>query len=249
MPINNESIGIATEVAIAKTYNVPINPNYELRAEPGISDFLLEGDYIRKIFERENIPLPVRHIAEGQNPVDFVLENNKTLSVKSNQNQIGKAAPQNIGQPTNQTYFNFIEAQNIIPGFKLNNYLAERGLSDTEENRKSVFKSISIESIDLLINMYWQNIFECDYLLLMYNLENHACPINNYRLFGKYGNLPKWNKESFSFTRQLNQWNESTTLKYNGVSIGEFQVHNNRNCLKFRFIMKGVMNLLDSKLI
>lgn len=168
MPINNESIGIATEVAIAKTYNVQINPNYELRAEPGISDFLLEGDYIRKIFEKENIPLPVRHIAEGQNPVDFVLENNKTLSVKSNQNQIGKAAPQNIGQPTNQTYFNFIEAQNIIPGFKLSNYLAERGLSDTEENRKSVFKSISIEYIDLLINMYWKNIFECDYLLLMY---------------------------------------------------------------------------------
>ena len=54
MPINNESIGIATEVAIAKTYNVQINPNYELRAEPGISDFLLKGDHIRKIFEKEN---------------------------------------------------------------------------------------------------------------------------------------------------------------------------------------------------
>ncbi len=249
MTINNESIGIATEVAIAKTYNVPISPNYELRAEPGITNFLLEGDYIRKIFERENIPFPIKHIAEGQNPVDFVLENNKTLSVKSNQNQIGKAAPQNIGQPTNQTYFNFIEAQNIIPGFKLDNYLAERGLSDTEENRKCVFKSISIEYIDLLINMYWKNIFECDYLLLMYNLENHACPTNNYRLFGKFGNLPKWNKELFSFTRPLSQWNESTTLKYNGISIGEFQVHNNRNCLKFRFIMKGIMKLLDSKLI
>ncbi len=109
MPINNESIGIATEVAIAKTYNVQINPNYELRAESGISDFLLEGDYIRKIFEKENIPVPIKHIAEGQNPVDFILENNKTLSVKSNQNQIGKAAPQNIGQPTNQTYFSLMK--------------------------------------------------------------------------------------------------------------------------------------------
>ena len=52
MPNNNESIGIAAEVAIAKTYSVQINPNYELRAEPGICDFLLSGDYIRKIFKR-----------------------------------------------------------------------------------------------------------------------------------------------------------------------------------------------------
>lgn len=249
MPINNESIGIAVEVAIAKTYGVPINPNYELRAEPGIADFLLEEDYIRKIFEKENIPFPVKHIAEGQNPIDFILEDNKTLSVKSNQNKIGKAAPQNIGQPTNQTYFNFIETQNVIPGFKLSNYLAEKGLPDTEENRKLVFKMISIDHIDLLINMYWKNIFECDYLLLMYNLENHACPINNYRLFGKRGNMPRWDNKLFSFTRQLNDWKESTTLKYNGISIGEFQVHNNRNCLKFRFIMKGIMQLIDSKII
>lgn len=249
MPNNNESIGIAAEVAIAKTYNVQINPNYELRAEVGICDFLLKGDYIRKIFEREHIPVPIKHIAEGQSAVDFILESNKTLSVKSNQNQIGKAAPQNIGQPTNQTYFNFIEAQNVIPGFKLDNYLSKRGLSDTEENRKRVFKMLSIEHIDLLINMYWKNIFECDYLLLMYNLESHACPMDNYRLFGKYGNLPTWDKTLFSFTRQLNEWKESTTLKYNGVSIGEFQVHNNRNCLKFRFIMKGIMKLLDSNLI
>ena len=249
MPNNNESIGIATEVAIAKTYNVDMNPKYALRAETGICDFLLSGDYIRKIFEMEHIPAPIKHIAEGQNPIDFILENNKTLSVKSNQNQLGKAAPQHIGQPTNQTYFNFIEKENIIPGFKLETYLSKNNLLDTEENRKLVFKMISIEYIDLLINMYWKNIFECDYLLLMYNLENKACPINNYRLFGKYGQLPRWNKESFSFTRQLNNWNESTTLKYGGISIGEFQVHNHRNCLKFRFIMKGIMQLLDLNLI
>lgn len=249
MPINNESIGIAAEVAIAKTYNVKINPEYELRAEPGISEFLLSGDYIRKIFEKENLPVPVQHIAEGQNPVDFILANNKTLSVKSNQNQIGKAAPQNIGQPTNQTYFTFIESQNVIPGFKLVDYLLKNNLNDTDENRKLAFKMISTDYIDVLINMYWKNIFECDYLILLYNLEKQSCPLNNYRLFGKYGNLPNWDKSLFSFTRKLNDWKESTTLKYNGISIGEFQVHNNRNCLKFRFIMKGIMTLLDSKLI
>ncbi|MBR1891056.1 MAG: hypothetical protein IJ811_01005 [Clostridia bacterium] len=249
MAINNESIGIAAEVAIAKTFNVKINPDYELRAEPGISEFLLGENYIKKIFEKEKIPTPVSHIAERQNPIDFILDDNKTLSVKTNQNQIGKAAPQHIGQPTNQTYFNFIESQGVIPEFTLKTYLANNNLTDTTENRKFVFKKISIEHIDVLINMYWKNIFECDYLLLLYNLENHANPLDNYRLFGKYGNLPNWDKTLFSFTRTLSTWKESTTLKYNGVSIGEFQAHNNRNCLKFRFIMKGIMKLLDSKLI
>ena len=42
-----------------------------------------------------------------------------------------------------------------------------------------------------------------------------------------------WEKEKFTFTRQtIEKWNESNTVKYDGISIGEFQVHNNRNCFK-----------------
>ena len=55
---------------------------------------------------------------------------------------------------------------------------------------------------------------------------------------------PVWNNEKFSFTQSLKSWNESNTLKYCGVSMGEFQVHSNRNCFKFRFNMKGVMKLI-----
>ena len=109
MAINNESIGISAEVAIAKSYEVKINPYYKSRSEKEIVDLLLRNDNVKKIFDREGIPAPVDHIAEGQNPVDFVLIGKKTLSVKTNQEGLGKVAPQMIGQPTAETYFTYLE--------------------------------------------------------------------------------------------------------------------------------------------
>ena len=247
--MNNESVGIAVEVAIAKTFNIDINPAYVLRAESEITDFLLKGDYIRTIFKRERLPEPTSHSAEGQSPIDFTLSGDKTLSVKTNKNSIGRTAPQKIGQPTCRSFFNYIESNNVIKGFNLNDYLKKNNLTDTKQNRSYVFKTLSIQNIDLLMNMYWQNIFECDYLLLIYNLEKRANPLDNYRIFGKYGDLPKWDKRLFSFTQSLRTWNESNTVKYAGISIGNFQVHNHRDCFKFRFNMKGIAALLSSETI
>ena len=246
MAINNESIGISAEVAIAKTYGIAVNPDYAARAEKPIVDLLLRNNNVERIFTIEGIPSPVKHIAERQNPVDFMLEGGKTLSVKTNQNAIGRAAPQNIGQPTQITYFDYIQNQNIIPGFNIETELNTRGLADTYANRGMIFKKLSIEYIDILINMYWKNMFECDYLILFYNLENQVDPLKNYKIFGKYGKLPAWDESKFSFTQSLDSWNESNTLKYCGVSIGNFQVHKNRDCFKFRFDMKGIMKLLNT---
>lgn len=249
MAINNESIGISAEVAIAKSFDLEINPNYVARSEKEIVDLLLENDNIQTIFTKEKIPTPKRHIAENQNPVDFELYGNKTLSVKTNQNDIGRAAPQNIGQPTQITYFRYIQNNNIIPGFDINDALKNAELEDTYENRGKIFKCLSIQYIDVLINMYWKNMFDCDYLILFYNLENHANPLSNYRIFGKKGALPVWDKNKFSFTQTKDSWNESNTLKYCNISIGNFQVHQNRDCFKFRFDMKGIMKLINDKLI
>lgn len=44
---------------------------------------------------------------------------------------------------------------------------------------------------------------------------------------------------SFSFTKTLETWKESCTMKIDGKSIAEFQVHNNRNCVKCRFSMSN----------
>lgn len=246
MANNNESIGISAEIAIAKSFGVRVNRDYEARAEKEIVELLLKNDAIKKIFDREGIPVPIEHIAEGQNPIDFILEGNRTLSVKTNQEELGKVAPQIIGQPTAETYFSYLER--YFDTFCLKEELAAEGLRDTYENRSYIFKKNSMNNTAAVVDMYWRNLFDCDYYLHFFNLENHYNPLNNYVLLGKAA-PPLWDNSKFSFTRSLERWNESNTLKYCGISMGEFQVHRNRNCFKFRFNMQGVMELLRRKLI
>lgn len=240
MAKNNESFGVAAEVAIAKTFSVKINPAYAMRAEETIVGLLLKDNSIYNIFSKENIPFPAKHIAEKQNPVDFILSDGSTLSVKSNQGKLGKVAPQNIGQPTSETYFSYLE--NYFDGFILTDYLRKQNLDNTYANRALAFKQISIEHTADVVNMYWRNLFECDYYIHFYNLNTYANPLDNY-LFLKKEQPPIWDGSKFTFTQSLSSWNESNTLKYCGISIGEFQVHRNRNCFKFRFNVDGIVKL------
>ncbi len=248
MAINNESIGISAEVAIAVTFNVPINPQYVARAEQEIVNLLLRGGCVRQIFDRQQMPYPVEHVAEGGSPVDFKLAGGQTLSVKTNQKGLGRVAPQKIGQPTAWTYFNFLEENDVIPGFTLQKTLAHFRLADTYENRAWLFKWLSINYIDMLINMYWQNLFDCDYLLLFFNLDYRLNPLLNHKVFGRLARNQLFLGGQFTFTQTLDSWNESNTVKYNGVVIGNFQVHRNRDCFKFRFDMDGVMKVLGNDL-
>lgn len=246
MSLNNETIGISAEVAIAKSFNIYINPLYESRADNKVVKLFIKNKCLIDIFDKEKIPKPIKHIAEGQNPIDFILEDNKSLSVKTNQKELGKVAPQNIGQPTAETYFEYYKK--YFKGFDLTKMLKEKGWEDNYISRSKIFKENSINNIDKLVSMYWENLFDCDYYIHFFNIAKYLDVAKNYILLGKE-NSPLWEKDKFSFTQSLKTWNESNTLKYCGISIGEFQVHSNRNCFKFRFNMKGIMDLYRKNLI
>lgn len=118
--------------------------------------------------------------------------------------------------------------------------------------KRHLFKEISINKIDLVMKEYWKNMFECDYLIHFFDIIKKSGCINtnpSFIVLSKFINAPKWKKEKFEFTQTLTSWNESCTVKYCGISIGEFQVHNNRDFFKFRFNMKGILSLLEKKLI
>lgn len=85
---NNEEIGISAEVAIAKAFDISISPEYKIRANEGIVRLLYQD--IIDIFRNESIPKTKVHVAEKQNPVDFILTDEYTLSVKTNQKALGK---------------------------------------------------------------------------------------------------------------------------------------------------------------
>ena len=59
--------------------------------------------------------------------------------------------------------------------------------------------------------------------------------------------FPFKNDKLFTFTKDLKNWNESTTIKYNNISIGEFQIHNNRNNIKFRYILENLYDFIIKK--
>lgn len=242
MPRNNESFGIAAEVAIAETFCVYVSSDYAKRAEESTVRLLTSNNAVKTIFEREKIPFPEKHVAEKHNPIDFILMDRSSLSVKSNKGKLGKVAPQNIGQPTSDTYFSYLEEH--FESFCLAEYLRNHNLPDTYEGKAKAFKRICVDYTAEVIDMYWKNLFECDYYLHFYNLESHANPLENYIVFRKE-QPPVWCKEKFSFTQTLDSWNESNTLKYCGISIGEFQVHHNRNCFKFRFNVDGIKRLME----
>ncbi len=247
MTINNETVGISAEMAIANAFEVNVNSQYAKRANNEIINYI--QPFVRETFTEFNIPDPISHCAEYKNPIDFILCNGETLSVKSNQFGQGKVAPQIIGQPTAETYFSIMDE---YLKFDISLELESRGFEDNYESRSILFKDISLNRINEVINVYWEHLLSCDYLLYVYNVIRGTKLLDapRFKMFMKSHNPPSWNISGFSFTRKsIKAWNESNTLKYYNTTIGEFQVHKNRNCFKFRFNLDGIVKLLDSGVI
>jgi len=147
-----EQVGISAEIAVADLTGVEIEESYRRRGRPElvkhISPALVETV--------KRIPKPTVHIAADQNPIDFMLEGNKTLSVKSNMRSAGKIAPQKIGQPTASTFWD------LLP------HLAPEGSSPGNlpyaESAK-LFKNVALSKTAELLTAYWENLFDCDYLI------------------------------------------------------------------------------------
>ena len=168
-----------------------------------------------------------------------MLEGDKTLSVKSNMRDAGKIAPQNIGQPTSSTFWELLPQ--LVPEGS-----DPKRLSYADSAK--LFKQVALTDTVTLLTEYWKNLFDCDYLIYVYDVltsSNQLSRSPSARLFEK-SRSPQWEKSKISFTQSLATWNESCTVKYYGISIGEFQVHNNRDCFKFRFNISG---LIEAKLL
>lgn len=230
-----EQVGISVEVALADLTNVHVEENYRRRARIELIN------HIQPVLipALELFPNPISHIAENQNPVDFLLEQDKTLSVKSNMRKPKKIAPQKIGQPTSSTFWHHFP--HLAPkGVEMNS------LTYAESSR--IFKNVAYSEINELLDKYWENLFECNYWLYVYNVLDKYNDLTKTPTVMVLERLstPKWTDFEISFSRTLDNWNESCTVRINGVSIGEFQVHNSRNCFKFRFNIAG---LIQAKII
>ena len=232
MTINNETLGQSAEKVIcdlskldSSHLNGRSDKTYEEILTPLITKALNE------------LPSVIKHtgLEEGKrgghskSSVDFYLSEEKSLSVKTNKNSNMKVCPSEVGQSSWSVlnkYFKEILQMNNIKNLDRDN-----------------FKQIVFSSIDLIIPIYLDHLLSTR----LFIMDNQKKSKFYYKIIQKI-NLSRfnWNVNMFSFTKDINSWNESCTVKYNGISLGEFQLHSNRSPnKKFRFNMQNLCKILE----
>lgn len=219
MPVkkaNNFSFGLSFESAMARSYNI----------EDGNTENQIDETLVKKlklVIDKSNIktiiPRLVSHEGSKNGPVDFIAKlPDKTqidLSIKTNNSTSDKVAPQTIGQCTKDKFLEY--------------FSIEEDYSDDD-----IKEYIEIW-IEYLILEYFVHTFKSN--MIYYNQKRKI-----FKFIKVRGDLHLDDtKISFTHIEKNKKWNESTTVKYNGLAIGEFQIHKKRNCIKFRF---NIINLI-----
>ncbi len=237
--LNNETLGITAEKTVCDLFGLEYPKNffnrYSVELQYLLSDIIL--------YAFQSLPSPIRHCGSlkgdrggnSKSSYDFILTGNKTLSLKTN---IGKkVCPPEVGQPNDKTC-----------------YLYFKNFVNDDHIDKVNFKQMVYNYIDELIPIYLSHMFDSDYMLrIRENSKNEVLTTGyayGFDIVEKdFGKDFKWEKEKFSFSQPaIDKWNESNTVSYAGISLGEFQVHNNRNCFKFRFNFDNLLKIIRKKL-
>lgn len=222
---NTETIGITCEYSICDNYFIQTPPNLRSRVNVELKTQIspILDNIISNYF---NI---TTYIGNKNGAVDFITDNNKNISLKTNIRG-DKVAPQIIGQATKKKFCEYFKLSTLIESRDIKEYI--------------------IININKVLQEYLKHLFCCDYLIyLSSSLNKDKTEINIKSLtiidciiVKKLTNIIK--KSNITFTKYLDNWNESSTIKINNISIGEFQIHNNRDNIKFRFNFKNLLKLI-----
>lgn len=225
-----ETFGMTAEKAICDIFGLEYPDSFRTRCSPKLLEEIIPT--LRQAFTE--LPWAIKHTGsekgergkDSKCSYDFVLDGDKTLSLKTNTGKM--ICPPEVGQPGAETC-----------------YLYFGHLTDDDHIDETVFKKMVLSRIADMMPIYVSHLLDSDYLLWVYKKKNSY----EYKIFDSdFANGFVWNKDQFSFTKPtLDIWNESNTLKYNGVSIGEFQVHRSRSCYKFRFNMENLERVIQSE--
>lgn len=224
-----ETLGITAEAAICDAFSLAKPDSFKHRVSVGLEKKLFP--VIKDAFSY--LPRPIAHTGSekgergGQSKCayDFKLSGGQTLSLKTNTGKM--VCPPDVGQPGKETCLKFFKDFFPAGTTSINN----------DDFKKMVFSHIS----DLL-PIYTDHLFESDWLLWIYEKGKKY----TYRIINKNDiKAINWKREQLSFTRpSIDEWKESNTVKYNNITIGEFQVHQHRSCFKFRFNLANLLSLL-----
>lgn len=161
-------------------------------------------------------PYKLKHTAKNGSQYDFTCESDEMikLSAKTTKKD-GKVAPQVIGQPSRKKFCQ-------VFGFDMSASLKE-------------IKSFIECNVSSMLEKYFDTTFDCP--IIYYN--QHKDVLKFIRLINKVD----WSSQTIQFTKMDAAWNESSSIKIGKVTIGEFQVHTHRDCIKFRWSFENLIDL------
>lgn len=223
-----ETLGMTAEKSICDLFNLKYPENFKKR-----TDMTIEREIMPAVKDAFNqLPPAIQHTGsmkgergkESKCSYDFLLEGNKTLSLKTNTGI--KVCPPEVGQPGADTCYYYF------------GHLTEHNYIDSD-----IFKNMVLNHIAEMMKIYICHLFDSDFLLWIYKRSGSF----KYKIYSSECSKKfVWEPSLFTFTKKtIDAWNESNTVMYNGISVGEFQVHTKRSCFKFRFNMENLNKLLE----
>ena len=206
-----EDLGKIFEMAICLYYEIDYDGHYKYS--------LQEAQILKnKLSNLKSVfPYAIKHCAKGGSKYDFECIDDPTihLSAKTTKKD-GKVCPQVIGQPSRKKFCEFFDL-------------------DVHNVSLEQIKLYIINNIAHMLTVYCTHTFDCP--LLYYNKHS------NLLAFIVYKEHINWSNSTIQFSHNIKNklWNESSSISINGVTIGEFQVHNNRDCIKFRWCFEKLL--------
>ena len=222
---NTEQLGILVERSMCDIASIPFNTKRKYDSiSKNVTDDI--NNSIGGILKK----MKLEHAGHLNTTYDFIRRDtnvDRTVSVKTIMSG-NKICPQSIGQCSLTS---------------LNKKL------DLQLDSKDEFKRYFFNNRRYLLEKYLANNFCCDTLViykfqkgLVYIIEKLDNPVLNSKL-------------QISTSKQIDNWNESNTIYISKetdekkMSLGEMQIHNNRDCIKFRFNTDTLINLIESGFI
>ena len=161
-------------------------------------------------------PYKIKHTAKNGSQYDFCGQDDETikLSAKTTKKD-GKVCPQVIGQPSKKKFCEFFNIDLSVSLLEIKEYI--------------------ISNIANILNIYFDLTFDCP--IIYYNKKSNVLQLI------KLTEKIDWSQYliEFSHIKKNKQWNESSTISINNTSIGEFQLHKHRDCIKFRWCFEKLL--------
>ncbi len=205
---------------LGKIFEMAICLLYEIEYDGKYKYSLEEASKIKeKLYKLKNVfPFNIKHIAKNGNKYDFVSVDNDNihLSAKTSKKD-AKVCPQVIGQPSKKKFCEFFGLDLTYDLEQIKNYI--------ELNVKQ------------LLEVYCLNTFDCP--IIYYNKHKDLM------LFVKLKENINWINYTITFSHIIKnkKWNESSCIIINNTTIGEFQIHKHRDCIKFRWSFEKLLDL------